>query len=238
MYLRINNIRIISASFDFIVAAFAGLPRAKEWLMRAEDGEHVARLMDGDSTLRQNSKPSTMLGAVVIAQPIINLSRAVPELTNMYLNGEAISRLIAVPKASELKGLFNACQMHLISNADGTFRYYPRKTERIRFHVARQNSDVAFMHALYSTLLLSVVQMRPRLAMGANGETWGSPLCAYLLVQQLLHIVMRLEHLGIYDLMFKEELIDKIHQVSRFREEMEAHAHGTLEPGTEKPWIP
>jgi hypothetical protein len=65
------------------------------------------------------------------------------------------------------------------------------------------------LHTLYSICLVSVIQMRPKLALYANGETRGSPLCAYLFVQQLLQIVMRLEQLGILNSKLKEELIDE-----------------------------
>jgi hypothetical protein len=129
--------------------------------------------------------------------------------------------------------------LQLISNADRAFRYFPDKREKIPFRTAERNSDPAFMHALYAILLKFVVEREPRRMMNADGVKFGSALGNYLFVQKLLQLLMRLEQLGISarDPALKDDLTNELQRFSRIREEMEAHAHGTLEPGTEQPRI-
>ena len=72
-----------------------------------------------------------------------------------------------------------------------------------------------------------------------DGVKFGTALGNYLFVQKSLQLLMRLEQLGVSgpDPALKDDLTNELQRFSRIREEMEAHAHGTLEPGTEKPRI-
>ena len=77
LYLRINNIRILSISSDLLVSHLAGLPHPTEFFLR-DDGLAYAAMAPGDHQIRQDWTPFTMLGATLIAQPIITLNPAIP----------------------------------------------------------------------------------------------------------------------------------------------------------------
>jgi len=239
MFLRINNIRIVSASFDFLVSPLAGLPHPKELFVRASDMQIVGSVVDGDHEMRQDWMPFTKSGGSIIAQPIFTLS---PEMLHyshatldMYLKAEVIGRLKNKPTASKLKKPFGAYQMQLISSSGGHFRYFSNKHAKLRFGPAGENSDAAFMHALYAIFMDPVLKLHPMSVLQKDGRKSASPLCVYLRFQKVVQIVLRCEQLGIH--VPKDDLIDELHRWSRIREEIEAHSHGTLEPGSERPWI-
>ena len=240
VYLRINNIRILSISSDMLISRLAGLPHPKETFVRQSDGMAVATVSAGDHELKQDWKPFAVPGAVTIAQPIIPLSREFAEVTDMYLDVKVLKHSKNALRSLKLTLDGRAWPLQLISNADGAFRYCPNKKEIIRFGTAINNSDGGFMHVLYAIFLQYVFEREPQVMLGRDGTKFRPALTNYLYVQKLLQILMRLEQLGIPspDSKLKDDLIDEIYRFSRILEENEAHAQGTLEPGREKPWPP
>ncbi len=235
-YLRINNIRIVSLSTDLLVSRLAGLPHPKEFFLN-ERGMAVATMAAGDGELMLDWKPFTIPGAVVVAQPIITLSTDMLNVAEMYTRVEVLRHVERGIRSLKVRRGINTWPLQLISNKDGAFRYFPKREEKIRFVTAAGNSDAAFMHALYATFLQLLTEREPRRWMAADGSTGESVFGNYLFVQKLLQILARLEQLGVRSLdgSLRDDLIDEFQRLNRIREEIEAHAHGTLETGTEKP---
>lgn len=240
VYLRINNIRILTVSSDVLIGRLAGLPYPKQSFVSQSDGRAFATMSAGDHRLKQDWTPFVMPGAITIAQPILTLSPEIPEVTNMYLDTAVLRH--SKDELRSLRVMLGgvAWPLQLIANVDGPFRYCPNKREIIRFGTATNNSDGGFMHALYAIFLKYVIEREPQIMLGRDGTKFRAALTNYLYVQKLLQILMRLEQLGVQspDPKLKDDLIDEIHRFSRILEEQEAHAHGTLEPGHEKPWPP
>jgi hypothetical protein len=239
IYLRINNVRILSVSSDLLIARLAGLPHATE-LFLSDDYKAYAVLAPGDNQMSQDWKSFTTLGTTIIAQPMVSLDPAIPGRVKMYVNVDVMSHSKDSLRSLKPKPGTTVWPLQLISNADGgRLRYFPNKRTKVRFEMAEHNSDLAFMHALYAIFLQFIIEREPRKIMGADGKKRGSALGNYLYVQKLLQVLMRLEQMGIPcpDPALKDDLINELQRFSRIREEIEAHAHGTLEPGREKPMI-
>jgi hypothetical protein len=144
IYLRINNIRMLSISSDLLIARFAGLPQPGRFFIRQSDAMAVTTLVPGDHELKEDRRPFTMLRAVVIAQPIITLNPHLPEVTKMYLNIDVLKHSKEQLRSLKLGRHDIAWPLQIISNAEGPFGYFPNKKTRIVFRTARQNSDAAF----------------------------------------------------------------------------------------------
>jgi hypothetical protein len=184
IYLRINNIRILSISSDLLVSRLAGLPHATEFFL-TEDGLAYGAMTPGDHQIKQDWTPFTILGATLIAQPIITLDPAIPGLTDMHLDVEVLQNSKDSLRSLKLGPGLTTWPLQLIANADDVVRYFPNKREKIRFRKAERNSDSAFMHALYAIFSQLVIEREPRRTMRVDGKKRGSALGNYLYVQKL-----------------------------------------------------
>ena len=233
IYLRINNVRILSVSFDSVIAAFAGVPHMKEMFVLGEDPtQHVRSLSIGDYKLRQNWREFAPAGATILAQPVLWPGMAQPDVLEIFFNRKMVARLKDKLRISKPEHLDRFFPMQLISNATGLFRYYANKSEHIRFGKAQHNSDAAFMHSLYAILLKHVLRLSPTRVIGADGKKHGTIVLAQLQAEKLLQIVFRLQGLGISDPGLTAELIDEVHLLTRLREESQSHLPGTCAPGS------
>jgi hypothetical protein len=69
MFFRINNIRILSLSFDGLISRFAGMPFPEEMLALSHDPDrHIAVMGRTDYRIRQDWREFHIPGATVIAQ--------------------------------------------------------------------------------------------------------------------------------------------------------------------------
>lgn len=233
VYLRINNVRILSVSFDSVISAFAGVPHMKEMFMSAENpSQYVRDLKVGDYRLSQNWKEFAPSGAIVLAQPVVWPGKAQTDVLDIFFNREMVPRFKDKLRLSKPEHLDRFFPMQLISNASGVFRNYPNKKERIRFGKAARHDDPAFMHALYSILLKHVLSLGPKRVIDADGKKRGTILLSLLYVEKLFQIVRRLEGLGISNPKLKEDLIDEVHLLTCLREESQSHIPGSCAPGS------
>jgi hypothetical protein len=232
IYLRINNVRMLSLSSDFLVSSLAGAPYMEEmFLMAGNSGNLAGYLKAGSCELSQDWEPFSRLGATIIAQPIFFPGFARPDQAlEMYFNTYMLARLKNVLRIFKLEHLARFYPMQLISNADSSFRYYTNRNERIRFGKAEPNDDAYFMRSLYSILAQRVLPLNPKGVITANGKKNQPPVLLLLWTEKLLQIVFRLEKLGISDPNLKAEVIDEVHRLSRLREEVQSHIHGTCTP--------
>jgi hypothetical protein len=69
MFFKINNIRILSLSFDGLISRFAGMPFPKEMLALSDDPDrHIAVMGRTDYRIEQDWREFQIPGATVIAQ--------------------------------------------------------------------------------------------------------------------------------------------------------------------------
>jgi hypothetical protein len=93
IYLRINNIRIISISADFLLTRETGLPHAQDRYLLAgmPPGFIGYNLVPGSYTLSQDWGAFTRLGGVVLAQPIIDTRFGDRNQSlNLYVNSRVL----------------------------------------------------------------------------------------------------------------------------------------------------
>ena len=236
IYLRINNVRILSLSFDGLISFFAGIPYMKEMFVIADDlDRHVGYLQRGKYKISQDWGEFSRLGTTIIAQPV-SCPGGVPRdaIARTYFNNRMLVRMKNRVRISKPEHLNRVYQMQLISNAGGSFAYYSARNKCIRFGKAKRSDDAAFMHSLYSILLKHVLPLNPQRVINANGEKHGTVLLLLLYVEKLLQIVSRLEGLGISDPKLKAELIDEVHLLTRLREESQSHIAGSCTPESGK----
>ncbi len=233
VYLRVNNVRILSVSFDSVISAFAGVPSMKEMFVSGEDpSQHIRSLDIGDYKLSQNWRDFAPPGSTVLAQPVCWPGKDQPNVLDIFFNKKMVARLKDKPRLSKPEHLDRFYQMQLISNANGSFRYHANKSERIRFGKAQHNDDASFMRSLYAILVKHVLPLGPTRVISADGKKHGTILLALLQAEKLLQIVFRLQGLGISDPKLKADLVDEVHLLTRLREESQSHLHGTCEPGS------
>jgi hypothetical protein len=232
IYLRINNVRILSLSYDYLVASLAGIPYVDEmYLMAGNTGSLAGFLKPSSGKLSQDWNAFSRLGATILAQPIFFSGHAPPgTASEMYFNRYILARMKNMLEPSKTERPARYYQMQLISNTSGSFRYYPSRNERIRFGKAEPNNDASFMHSLYSIMLQHVLPLNPKSVLSADGKKNQPVFLLLLWVEKLLQIVFRLEQLGVSNPNLKAELIDEVHRLSRLREEVQSHIHGTCTP--------
>jgi hypothetical protein len=185
--LRINNVRILSLSFDGLISFFAGAPYTKELLMLAERPEQlVGSLQPGNYEIAQDWGIFSKLGGTILAQPVfwpggINLQSA----ADIYFNTQMLNRMknaVRISKAEHFKRFY---QMQLICNASGSYRYNPDKNARVRFRKADRNDDASFMRNLYSIFLQHVLPLNPTKVVTESGERHGTIFLSLLYVEKV-----------------------------------------------------
>lgn len=232
MYLRINNVRILSISFDNFISRFAGMPYSTEVFATTEDlNKHLAHVECDGYELLQDWKEFVIPGATVIAQSIFWPGGGVTDgRWQMYLNEDTGRRLRHWPRTSKPEHLNKFFQTQLISNAEGPFRYYPNPRKRLRVGEATANDDVTFARALYLVYLKYVLPLNPQKVIDNQGNRYGVIVLAMLYLEKLVQVLFRLRDLGIDHPETTAALVDELHMVTRLREESAAHSPGTLVP--------
>ena len=231
IYVRINNVRILTLSFDSVISKFAGAAYCKQMLQLQHTEQHVGIMSHGTGTVSQDWKEFGSLGATVLAQPVFWPGGvAVKDAADMFFNAHMAGHLRKKPKITRIEHLKQFFQMQLISNSGGSFRFYRNGNERVRFVKAPRNDDGAFMLSLYRMLLQHVLMLSPLGVIDEQGRKHGNILLTLLTTEKLLQIVMRLEGLGLSNPRLKDELIDEVHKLTRIREESQSHIHGTCLP--------
>jgi len=231
LYVRINNVRILTFSFDSLISKFAGAPYCKEMFVVEHTDQHAGVMSPGTESLSQDWKEFGSIGATVLAQPVFcPASVGIEHVADTFFNPHMAGHLRKKPKLTRFEDLQRFFQMQLISNSDGVFRFHRNANERVNVAKAPHNDDRSFMLSLYRALLRHVLPLSPIEVIDEQGKKHGNILLTLLTVEKLLQIVLRLESLGASDAKLKDELIDEVHKLTRLREESQAHIHGTCLP--------
>lgn len=238
MYLRINNVRILSLSYENFISRFAGMPYAKEIFVSVDDIEaHLADITCDGYDLRQDWREFAVPGATVIAQAIFwpGGGNIAGEKWRMYINRETVGRLKNAMPLSKPEHLDRHFQTQLISNAEGDFRYYANRRKHLKFGRANDNDDVSFMKTLYQIYWRYVVEMGPKRVVDRNGRKYGVIILAMLWMEKAIQIALRLRRMGIGDSVSFDDAIEELQRVTRMREESVAHMQGTCVPEHSRP---
>jgi hypothetical protein len=186
MYLKINNFRILSLSFDGFVSRYAGMPFPKESLAFSKDPDkHMALMGKTDYRVKQNWKEFDVSGATVIAQSSFWLANCADDETfSMYINENTIPRFRRIPRIRKREDLEQFVRTHLISNATGSFRYHPNPRQKLRFGCAKDNTDWHFMRSLYVLFMQEVLPLNPKRVVdpdkGSRGNLASTIYCVFL----------------------------------------------------------
>jgi hypothetical protein len=229
LYLRINNIRILSFSADYLLTRETGLPHGEnQYLVERRPGVIGSNVVPGTYNLSQDWDLFTQIGGTVLAQPIIDARLLDPKWAlNLYANSRVIGHTKNLFRASGVENFLRIVPLQLITNAIGTFAYHPNKRERLKLVASSQNDDTAFMRLLYMLMLDRVLRTFPKEIKLADGRLvmWlpGS-LMAFVCIYQLRE---RLRALGIR-ISDTDDLIEEIQRISRILEEQHASAGGTF----------
>jgi hypothetical protein len=228
MFLRINNLRILSLSFDGLVSRYAGLPYPKEMLALSDNPDHhIAVMAPTNYRLKQDWKEFIIPGATVIAQASFWLGNCIEESSfAMYINEETIPRFRNVPTLGEPEDLKQFVQTQLISNATGRFQYHSKTHQRLRFGRAMHNTDLDFVRTLYILFWRHVLPLNPTRMIQNDGRRRGTILLAMLWIEKSVQLLLRLRQMG----MSKEEafgpVVDELQRVYRAWEELRANSLG------------
>jgi hypothetical protein len=228
MFFRINNVRILSLSFDGLISRFAGMPYPKEMLaMSGDPDRHMAVMGHTDYRIRQDWKEFGLPGATVIAQASFWWGNCVEdESFAMWINKETIPRFKKIPKLRKAADLNQFVQTQLISNATGAFRYHRNKRQRLRFGRAIDNNDLSFVRALYVLLWRYVLPLNPQEIIEPDGKRRSTILLAMLWIEKSVQLALRFRQMGISDENSFGPVIEELQKVYRAWEELRANSLG------------
>lgn len=232
MYLRINNVRILSMSYENFISRFAGMPYAKEMFASADDlNKHLADVACDGYDLKQDWREFVLPGATVIAQSIFWPGGGISDgRWRLFINSETVGRLrhkLRILKPEHLNRFF---QTQLISNAEGSFRYYSNPRKRLTFGKAQIDHDANFVKTLYAIYLKYVLPLGSQRVIDGEGKGHSVIVLGMLWLEKMIQIIFRLRDLGIENREITNELIDEFHKVTRLREESVANLQGTCVP--------
>jgi hypothetical protein len=233
LYLRINNIRIISMSYENFISRFAGMPYAKEIFASVDDlNTHLADITCEGYDLKQDWCEFALPGATIIAQSVFWPGGGIANgRWKMYINGDTVGRLKNALRISKPEHLNRFFQTQLISNAEGDFRYYANPRKRLRFGLAHANSDVHFMKALYVLYWKYVLELGPKRVVYPNGQKHSVIVLGMLWLEKAIQLVFRLKAMGVEcDPKLIDDLVNELQKVTRAREESVANLQGTCVP--------
>jgi hypothetical protein len=240
MFLHINNIKILSISFDGLISRFAGIPYPKEMFIASDtdrDQHLVANIGCSDYCLKQDWKEFGVPGATIISQSSFWFGNCLDkELKRIYLNKATINRFKHFPKVRKLEDLYQFVPTHLISNSSGVFRYYESRRSRVKFGKAQENTDFNFVKALYSVFLLHVLPLNPKRVIDPDGTKRGIIVLGMLWLEKAVQILFRLRKMGISDEQWLSLMVDELLKVYRLREESVVHLEGTRVPDAVLSW--
>lgn len=228
VFLRINNIRIISLSGDFIIAREAGLPHSDEArLVEGRPGFITSPLKIGDYVLRKRWPDFERVGGTVLAQPIVDTRFGAPEThINLYANSKVLMHTKDLFRASGVEQFLRLIPLQLITNVSGTFAYHPNKKQRISLRHTGEHSDAAFVHLLYQLMLSRSLRLFPVSIHGTDGNavTWLPGMLSSLIC--LWQISARLHKLGV-PFPHSSAIVNEIQKLDRILEERNAQASAT-----------
>jgi hypothetical protein len=233
LYLRINNIRIISMSFENLISRFAGMPYAKEIFASVDDlNTHLADIVCEGYGLKQDWCEFALPGATIIAQSVFWPGGGIANgRWKMYINGDTVGRSKKALRISKPEHLNQFFQTQLISNAEGDFRYYVNSRKRLRFGLAHANDDVAFMKVLYVLYWKYVLELGPKRVIHRNGRKSNVIVLGMLWLEKAIQLVFRLQAMNVVDdPQAIDDLIKELQKVTRAREESVANLLGTCVP--------
>jgi hypothetical protein len=237
MFLRINNVRILSISFDGVISRFAGMPYPEELLVPTAGGlDHLAIVGCDGYHLREDWEEFAMSGATVIAQASFWLGNCKDkEQARLYINRETVPRFRKVPKISKAGHLNQFVQTHLISNSTGAFQYHGNKRQHLKFGRAQDSTDFNFVRTLYMLLARHVMPLNPTRVIDPDGTKRGVLVLGMLWLEKAVQIMLRLRQMGLSDERSLGVMIDELQKAYRLREESVADLLGTCVPDT--PWV-
>lgn len=228
MYLKINNLRILSLSFDGFVSRYAGMPFPKESLAFSDNPETIMALMEKtDYRVEQNWKEFDVPGATVVAQSSFWLANCTDDETfEMYINENTIPRYRRFPRLRKRADLEQFVRTHLISNATGSFRYHPNPRQKLRFGCAKDNTDGHFMRSLYVLFMQEVLPLIPKRVIDPDGTRRGTIQLAMLWLEKAVQLMLRFHQLGVPDNGNFTLMADELQRVYRGWEELCANTLG------------
>ncbi len=229
LYLRINNIRILSISADFLLTQETGLPHGdNQYLVEGRPGFVGSELVPGNYALSQDWCAFTRLGGTILAQPIIDARASDPAWAiNLYANSRVMQHTKDRFRASGIEQFLRIIPLQLISNVTGEFAYHANKRQRFKLRAKSQNDDVAFMRTLYALMLDRVLRNFPTEIKLANGKKVMWFTGHQLALDCMWQLRERLRFLGVC-FPDTDELIDEMQRIDRILEEKLASAAGTL----------
>jgi hypothetical protein len=228
MFFKINNIRILSLSFDGLISRFAGMPFPKEMLALSDDPDrHIAVMGRTDYRIEQDWREFQIPGATVIAQASFWWGNCVDdESFAMWINENTIPRFKKIPKLRKAADLNKFVQTQLISNATGEYRYHRNRRQRLRFGQANDDSDWAFVRALYVLFWRHVLALHPKEQIEADGRRHSTILLAMLWIEKSVQMTLRFREIGISDEKSFGPVVEELQRVYRAWEELRANALG------------
>jgi hypothetical protein len=229
MFLRINNIRILSLSADFLLTRETGLPHGDApFLVAGKPGMVGSNLVIGNYALSQDWGNLSALGGTILAQPIIDIRLGDPaKALNLYTNSRVMAHTKDSFRANSIEQFLRIIPLRLITNSKGKFRYHANKRERIKVGAAGENDDATFMRVLYALMLQRGLRNFPLKIRLADGRCvdwykgWQTSLDC------MFQLRARLETLGV-ELPDTSILVEEIQRMDRILEENYAQAEGTL----------
>jgi hypothetical protein len=230
MYLRINNVRIISMSFDGFISRFTGMPHADEMYYVGGDlGTVGADVRGGDYVLSQDWREFDIPGATFIAQTVFwpGEALAYDDRWRTYFNTSTVGRLKNKPRITRPAHLNRFYQTQLVSNAEGGVRYYPNPRKRLKIGKAIANDDPNFMKVIYILYMKYIIALGPTKVLRDDGERKETIFLSFLWVQKSLQLLFRLRDLGLQERSTVDFMIDEMQKVSRAFEESSANGQGT-----------
>lgn len=231
MFLRINNIRILSLSADFLVTRETGLPHGDNpFLVAGKPGMVGNDLVIGDYVLSQDWGNLSALGGTILAQPIIDTRLGDPARTpNLYTNSRVMAHTKDSFRASGIGQFLRIIPLQLITNSKGKIHYHANKRERIKLDAAGEYDDAAFMRALYALMLQRGLRNFPLKIRLADGKRVDWYKGWQISLDCMFQLRSRLETLGV-ELPDTAILVEQIQRMDRILEESYAQAEGTLVP--------
>lgn len=229
LFLRINNIRILSLSFDFAVSQETGLPTSDSMvLLPGNTGYLKHNLLPGTYQLDPLWEDFAGLGGTVIAQPVIDTRGLAPNFAaNLYFDSRVIQHAKHAISVHDMTDYSRILQLQLISNVGGPFQWYPQPLRRIRLSRTGSIIDADFMAGLYRLLLTKVARLLPFEVEAVDGRKVPSLDLLRTNAERLFQIVQRLHFLG-RQTPDTSELIEDIQRFHRLIEERDAALGGTL----------
>ncbi|MBM7486113.1 MULTISPECIES: hypothetical protein [Bradyrhizobium] len=201
MYLKANNLRILSLSLDGFVSRYAGMPFPKEMLAFGDEPDKLMAIMEKtDYRVRQDWRQFDVPGTTLIAQSSFWLENCADEETlGMYINATTIPRYRRIPRVRKREDLNQFVRTHLISNATGEFRYHTNPRQRIRFGRAKDNTDWHFMRSLYVLFMQEVMPLFPKRVIDPDGTRRGTIQLSMLWLEKAVQMMLRVQQLGCLD---------------------------------------